>query len=75
MHEDEDNKEIQLISDSILILEPKSSILAYLHEFNPLDAGIPVLRNLQNGAKPRYTGSVQISLHRQTPVYRVYVNI
>ena len=29
-------------------------------------AGIPVLRKLQNGAKPRYTGSAQISLHCQT---------
>ena len=38
-------------------------------------AGIPVLRKLQNGAKPRYTGSVQISLHRQNPVYRVCVNL
>ena len=38
-------------------------------------AGVPVFRNLQNGAKHRYTGSAQISLRRQTPVYRVCVNL
>ena len=38
-------------------------------------ADIPVLRKLQNGAKPRYTGSAQISLHRQNPVYRICVNL
>ena len=38
-------------------------------------AGIPVLRKLQNGARHRYTGSAQISLRRQTPVYRVCVKL
>ena len=34
-------------------------------------AGIPVLRKLQNGTRHRYTGSAQISLRRQKPVYQV----
>ena len=38
-------------------------------------AGIPVFRKLQNGAKHRYTGPAQISLHRQKPVYRVCVKL
>ena len=48
---------------------------AYLLTLWTPGAGIPVLRKLQNDAKHRYTGSAQISLHRQTPVYRVCVNI
>ena len=37
--------------------------------------GLGVRSKLQNGAKHRYTGSAQISLHRQKPVYRVCVNL
>ena len=45
--------------------------------FSPLDAGgrYTGFAQLQNGARHRYTGSAQISLRRQKPVYRVCVNL
>ena len=65
-----------LSSDSCehLIIHGNAFKMASLTLWTP-GAGIPVLRKLQNGARHWYTGSAQISLRRQKPVYRVCVNL
>ena len=73
-----------LTGDALLHLLPHVSLLYWtffvtitthiLTLWTP-GAGIPVLRKLVNRARHRYTGSAQISLRRQTPVYRVCVNL